>query len=286
MLERTLPESIDVLLHYTRDAYVIYADPTRIQQIVMNLAVNARDAMPEGGHLGISLAYLRLGPAVIPPVPEMKPGDWIEMAVADSGMGIAPDVLDHIFEPFFTTKERGQGTGLGLAQVYGIVQQHGGFIRVDTETGQGTTFRLYFPMYDVAWQVVAQPLAAALPQGREQVILIVEDENAIRQALVEGLSLLNYRTLEARNGREALSLLAQHGDEIALVLSDAVMPEMGGVALFHAMQERGLMRPFVIITGHAVEKDMENLRALGLHGWLKKPLELSKLAELLAQGLG
>ena len=127
--------------------------------------------------------------------------------------------------------------------------------------------------------------AAALPHGQGQVVLIVEDEEAIRQALVESLGLLNYRTMTARNGREALSLLAQSSDQIALVLSDAVMPEMGGVALFHAMQERGFMRPFVIITGHAVEKDMENLRALGLFGWLKKPLDLSKLAGLLAEGL-
>ncbi len=127
--------------------------------------------------------------------------------------------------------------------------------------------------------------AAALPHGQGQVVLIVEDEEAIRQALVESLGLLNYRTMAAPNGREALSLLAQYRDQIALVLSDAVMPEMGGVALFHAMQERGLMRPFVIITGHAVEKDMENLRALGLFGWLKKPLDLSKLTGLLAEGL-
>ena len=285
LLQRTLPESIDILLHHTRDAYVIYADPSRIQQAIMNLAVNARDAMPEGGYLGISLAHLRLGSAVVPPVLEMTPGDWIEVAVADSGTGITPDVLDHIFEPFFTTKERGQGTGLGLAQIYGIIQQHEGFIRVDTETGQGTTFRLYFPMYDAQWQVMMPTPAAALPHGQGQVVLIVEDEEAIRQALVESLGLLNYRTMTARNGREALSLLAQSSDQIALVLSDAVMPEMGGVALFHAMQERGFMRPFVSITGHAVEKDMENLRALGLFGWLKKPLDLSKLAGLLAEGL-
>jgi PAS domain S-box-containing protein len=196
LLERTLPESIDVRLHYTRDAYVIFADPTRIQQAIMNLAVNARDAMPEGGYLSISLIYLRLGPAVVLPVPEMMPGDWIEVAVADSGTGIPPHVLDHIFEPFFTTKERGRGTGLGLAQVYGIVQQHEGFIKVDTERGQGTTFRLYFPMNDVVWPVVTPLPAAALPHGQSQVVLIVEDDDAIRQALVESLSLLNYRTID------------------------------------------------------------------------------------------
>ncbi|MBK9054327.1 MAG: PAS domain S-box protein [Chloroflexi bacterium] len=285
LLRRTLPESIDVELEYNKDAYVIHADPSRIQQAIMNLAVNARDAMPEGGHLTIHLTSFQLEPGATAPVLEMTPGAWIEIGITDSGTGIPSEVLAHIFEPFFTTKERGQGTGLGLAQVYGIVQQHDGFIGVETEMGGGTTFRLYFPVYAVTWQSRPQPLAAALPQGQGQVVLIVEDEDAIRQALVEGLDLLNYRHLEARNGREALSVLAQHSDQIALVLSDAVMPQMGGVALFHALREQKLAIPFVIVTGHAVEKDMENLRALGLYGWLKKPLELSKLAELLAQGL-
>jgi PAS domain S-box-containing protein len=285
LLRRTLPESIDVELEYSKDAYVIHADPSRIQQAIMNLAVNARDAMPEGGRLTICLTSFQLKPGASAPVLEMTPGTWIEIGITDSGTGIPSEVLAHIFEPFFTTKERGQGTGLGLAQVYGIVQQHEGFIGVETEIGRGTTFQLYFPVFAVTWQSQPQPLAAALPQGQGQVVLIVEDEDAIRQALVESLALLNYCTLEARNGREALSVLAKHSHEIGLVLSDAVMPEMGGVALFHALREQELAIPFVIVTGHAVEKDMENLRALGLYGWLKKPLELSKLAELLAQGL-
>ena len=284
LLQRTLPESIDLVLDCDQDAYVIHADPSRIQQAIMNLAVNARDAMAEGGHLTIQLNSLRLELGAMPPVPGMEPGEWVRIAITDSGTGIPPEALGHIFEPFFTTKEKGRGTGLGLAQVYGIVQQHGGLIGVTTEVGRGTTFQLYFPAFAVDWQATAKPPAAALPQGQGQVVLVVEDEDAIRQAVVESLALLNYSTREARNGREALAILAQYSQEIALVLSDAVMPEMGGVALFHALREQGLTIPFVIITGHAVEKDMENLRALGLYGWLKKPLALSKLAELLAQG--
>lgn len=285
LLRRTLPESIDIELDYAQGAYVIHADPSRIQQAVMNLAVNARDAMGEGGRLLIGLNSVRLEPGDLPPVPGMGPGEWILVSIADSGTGIPAEVVVHIFEPFFTTKERGQGTGLGLAQVYGIVQQHDGFIGVTTELGRGTTFQLYFPAFAVDCPEAAKPSAASLPQGQRQVVLVVEDEDAMRQALVESLTLLNYSVREARNGREALGILAQNNHEIALVLSDAVMPEMGGVALFHALRERGLTIPFVIVTGNAVEKDMENLRALGLYGWLKKPLELSKLAELLRQGL-
>jgi CheY-like chemotaxis protein len=241
--------------------------------------------MGEGGHLLIGLNNVRLEPGALPPIPGMGPGEWIRVSIADSGTGIPAEAVVHIFEPFFTTKEKGQGTGLGLAQVYGIVQQHDGFIGVTTEVGRGTTFQLYFPAFAVDWPAAAKPPAAALPQGQRQVVLVVEDEDAMRQALVESLALLNYSVKEARNGREALTILAQHSHEIALVLSDAVMPQMGGVALFHALREQGLAIPFVIITGHAVEKDMENLRALGLYGWLRKPLELSKLAELLRQGL-
>lgn len=285
LLRRTLPESIDIELDYAQDAYVIHADPSRIQQAVMNLAVNARDAMREGGHLLIGLNSVRLEPGALPPVPGMGPGEWVRVSIADSGTGIPAEAVVHIFEPFFTTKERGQGTGLGLAQVYGIVQQHDGFIGVTTEVGRGTTFQLYFPAFAVDWPAAAKPPAAALPQGQRQVVLVVEDEDAMRQALVESLALLNYSVREARNGREALAILAHHSHEIALVLSDAVMPEMGGVALFYALREQGLAIPFVIVTGNAVEKDMENLRALGLYGWLRKPLELSKLAELLGQGL-
>lgn len=281
LLRRTLPESIDIELDYAQDAYVIHADPSRIQQAIMNLAVNARDAMGEGGDLRIGLDRVRLGPGELPPAPGMGPGEWIRVSIADSGTGIPAEVVAHIFEPFFTTKERGRGTGLGLAQVYGIVQQHDGFIGVTTEVGRGTTFQLYFPAFAADCPAVAEPPEAVLPQGQKQVVLVVEDEEAMRQALVESLALLNYSVREARNGREALAILAQNNHEIALVLSDAVMPEMGGVALFHALREQGLAIPFVIVTGNAVEKDMENLRALGLYGWLKKPLELSKLAELL-----
>lgn len=286
LLRRTLPENIDVELDYAQDSYVIHADPSRIQQAIMNLAVNARDSMGEGGHLLISLNSIRLEPRALPPVPGMEPGEWIRVSIADSGTGIPAEAVAHIFEPFFTTKERGQGTGLGLAQVYGIVQQHDGFITVTTEMGKGTTFQLYFPVFAVDCPEAAKPPVAVLPQGQRQVVLVVEDEDAMREALVESLTLLNYSVREACNGCEALSVLARHGHEIALVLSDAVMPEMGGVALFHALRERGLAIPFVIVTGHAVEKDMENLRALGLYGWLRKPLDLSKLAELLRQGLG
>lgn len=281
LLTRTLPENMQIKLNANKDEYIIQADPSRIQQIILNLALNARDAMPQGGTLTISLNTLQLTPGAVFPVSGMTPGKWVRLVLSDNGIGMSPETLAHIFEPFFTTKDRSKGTGLGLAQVYGIIQRHEGFIDVTTELNQGTTFYLYFPAFSVERYDTPNLLEEVISQGQGQLVLVVEDNVATRQALAESLALLNYQVMEAGNGRQALTLLALHGNEINLVLSDAIMPEMGGIALFHALRERGLDIPFVIITGHAMEKDIENLRALGLRGWLTKPPNLSQLAEML-----
>jgi len=291
LLGRTLPESIQIELSYGSDEYAINADPTRIQQMVMNLSVNARDAMPEGGNLRIELERMRIEEDQEPPLPEMEPGEWIKLQITDTGSGIPPDILPHIFDPFFTTKPVGVGTGLGLAQVWGIVAQHEGHIDVNTTAGEGTTFTIYLPPLSIA-PLEELPLETeALFQGHGERILVVEDNETMRKALVETLALLNYRALEATNGREALALLEQaphqpaEEEEIALVLSDMVMPEMGGQALLNAMRERGLSLPVVMLSGHPVENELKNLRAQGLAGWLLKPPRLEELAQLLAQVL-
>lgn len=283
LLKRTLPENIHLKLIHAEDTYVVSADSSRLQQVFMNLAVNARDAMPEGGQLTITLHALQIKSKSDILLPGMSPGKWIQTTLTDSGAGIQSEVLSHIFEPFFTTKAIGQGTGLGLAQVYGIVQQHQGFIDVQSEAGQGTTFLLYFPASGAEWQETPEEKSEALSKGEGQVVLLVEDETATRQALAESLTILNYTVMEAGNGREALTLLQQHNSEINLIISDAVMPEMGGIALLHSVRELELDIPFVILTGHVIEKDMEALRMQGLHGWLVKPPDLAELAGLLAQ---
>lgn len=285
LLKRTLPENIQLKLNATREEYIIQADPSRIQQVILNLAFNARDAMVQGGRLNIGLKILQLEANDVFPVFGMTAGNWVQVTIADNGAGMSKETLSHIFEPFFTTKERGKGTGLGLAQVYGIVQGHQGFIDVNSEVGRGTTVYLYFPAFSVQDYESPHLLNGVIQRGQGQLILVVEDEVAIRQALAESLSLLDYKVKEASNGREALTILALHSDEIDLILSDAIMPEMGGIALFHAVRERNLAIPFVIMTGYAVEKDIENLRTLGLQGWLAKPPDLAKLARLLQQSL-
>ncbi len=285
LLERTLPEHIELDLVCGPDEYTVDADPTRMQQMLTNLAVNARDAMPDGGALHVALERITVEPRTTPPLPEMKPGQWIRLTVSDSGTGIPPDVLPHIFEPFFTTKEPGAGSGLGLAQVHGIVGQHGGHIGVETQVGVGTTFTIFLPALAVR---PAEPPAANLftvPKGRGELVLVVEDEKALLTALTEILQELNYRALEAANGQEALALMEEQGDKIALILSDVVMPGMGGMALFHALREKGWQTPVILLTGHPLEKELEELRREGLAAWLAKPPSLDRLAQAMDDAL-
>jgi len=298
LLKRTLPESIEIELDYgpgpskaeepdeCAAPLIVNADPTRMQQMVTNLALNARDAMPEGGDLYIGLERIGVRPGESPLLPEMEPGEWIRVTVSDTGTGIPPNVLPHIFEPFFTTRAP-LGSGLGLAQVYGIVGQHGGRIDVDTEVGKGTTFTIYLPVHLAEQSATARSGGlSALATGQGEIILIVEDDTAVRKALLDSLEGLNYTVLEAANGQEALTLLEQYGDDIALLLSDVVMPGMGGMALLHALKEKGLRVPVVMLTGHLLEKELEDLRAQDIIDWLPKPPKLEQLAEVVARALG
>ncbi|MBN1875014.1 MAG: PAS domain S-box protein [Anaerolineae bacterium] len=284
LLERTLPENIKLSLVHPVERLVIQADPTRLQQVIMNLAVNARDAMPKGGELRFALQSLHFEKDTHAPLVGMQRGSWIQLTVTDTGSGITPENLPHVFEPFFTTKGP-LGTGLGLAQVYGIVKQHDGDLDVVSEVGHGTTFSLYFPAMVSLSPELEPPPSEALPQGHEETLLVVEDNPVVRAALVEMLSTLNYRVLEAANGHTALALLGAHAGEIAVVLSDMVMPEMGGQALFHAMRQQGLSIPVVILSGHPVEDDLQGLRSQGLAGWLLKPPDVAQLAQVLQRVL-
>ena len=285
LLKRTLPEHIRIKLNHTDEAYLVHADPARIQQVIMNLTLNARDAMPEGGQLHIRLAYLHTEKKSQPPVKDLPPGEWIYLQISDSGPGIPANDLPHIFEPFFTTKQVGKGTGLGLAQVYGIVQQHDGHIDVTTGPGQGTTFHICFPTYAVGDGMPAMLDKAALVWGKGQTVLLVEDEPATRQAIVDSLLMLNYSVVEAKNGGEAITILKTQADQIAVVLSDVIMPDMGGIALLHAIRQQQLTLPVILMSGHPFHEEVENLKGLGLSGWLPKPPNVERLSHLLAQSL-
>jgi two-component system cell cycle sensor histidine kinase/response regulator CckA len=284
LLRRTLPENIAIRFAYEEGNYTVDADRTRMQQAIMNLALNARDAMAmEEGELHIHLERVSVQDTPKAPLPEMDAGKWVRMMVTDTGVGIPPEVFPHIFDPFFTTKGPGEGAGLGLSQVYGIVKQHGGHIDVMTELGKGTSFVLYLPALTVEPEA-SQLGAKALSRGRGETVLVVEDNQVLQRVLMASIESLNYRVLTADTGQQALAILEEHA-EVALVVSDLVMPEMGGQALFHALRQRGLTVPVVMLSGHPMENELVSLQVQGLAGWLLKPPSIEQLAQLLAQAL-
>jgi signal transduction histidine kinase/ActR/RegA family two-component response regulator len=285
MLRRTLPESIRLALEVTAEECAVKADPMRIQQVLMNLATNARDAMPEGGELRIGLSRVRVREGEKPPLAEMGIGEWVCMAVSDTGTGMTEEVQAHLFEPFFTTKPVGKGTGLGLAQMYGIVKQHGGHIGVETEVRQGTTFRVYLP---ARRQKVKETTEEALapPAGRGETILLVEDEKRVREAGQGILESLGYRVLSAADGQEALELCRSaeradpgQGRRVNLILTDLVMPEMGGKELIQELRKEDPHLRAVAITGYALGDDLEDLKETGIVDVIRKPFEVHTLAE-------
>jgi two-component system, cell cycle sensor histidine kinase and response regulator CckA len=289
--QRTIPESIRIHFVAGTADCLVKADPTRLQQVFTNLVLNARDAMPDGGDLRLSVEQLHLGHRDTAPLPGMAAGDWARITVSDSGTGISATALPHIFEPFFTTKGPGQGSGLGLAQVYGIVKQHNGYIDVQTVEGQGTTFTIYLSMLIATTRMETAVIPPNMLQGQGQTILIVEDNEILREALASTLAVLNYQVLTAANGREALALLEQDaadgmpGQTIALVLSDLVMPDMGGKALSQTMRQRGLTAPLLILSGHPIDTERQSLQTQGFVGWLHKPIGAEELATAVANAL-
>jgi PAS domain S-box-containing protein len=279
LLHRVLGEDIVVTFTYSEQQLAVRADAGMLEQVLLNLAVNARDAMPAGGRLTIDTA---LASAV---GPDGSPATWARLRVADTGIGIAPEHLPHIFEPFFTTKDVGKGTGLGLATTYGIVQQHGGWIEVDSNVGRGTEFRVYFPAVLVqppATTPASGPLPA--PRGRET-ILVVEDEAGVRALVISLLEGLGYRLLQAQSGPHALEVWKDHGDEVELLITDIVMPDgMNGVQLAeHLRRERPGLK-VIFTSGYLADLSREDVSHHS-DAFIAKPFSLADLAKLVRRTL-
>jgi CheY-like chemotaxis protein len=247
--------------------------------MIMNLAVNARDAMPEGGRLCIGVDTMEFAREKEAPLPGMKPGRWVRLTVNDTGVGIAPTDIEHVFEPFFTTKPIGVGTGLGLPQVHGIVGQHNGHVTIESAVGSGTICTIYLPVLAMLTPGVVETISSLThANGHGETILVVEDEEALRRTLKEVLEQWNYHVVDVGNGQEALNAL-DDGLRPDLILSDVVMPEMSGLALFKAMRKRELDIPLIFLTGHLRGEELDNLRQVGLRAWLPKPPSIAQLAE-------
>jgi signal transduction histidine kinase len=281
LLERTLPESIRIVVDAGPEPCPVSADPHQLSQVLTNLAVNARDVMPLGGEL-----VFRLRPEARPAGADGGRGKsdrWVALAVTDTGAGMPAEVRERVFDPFFTTKAPGRGTGLGLSQAYGIVTQHGGHIAVDSEPGRGTTFTVYLPSLAGGAAAAAAEAGQELVTGQGETVLVVEDEAPVRQTLAQMLTAMNYRPLTASSAENALELHAAHAGEVSLVLTDLVMPGMGGLGLVRELQRRRAAVPVIMISGYV--SDAARTSVAGVRAWVEKPVTARRLGPVVQEAI-
>jgi two-component system, cell cycle sensor histidine kinase and response regulator CckA len=277
---QTFPKAIELRTDIpSTDLWTISADATQLHQVFINLCVNARDAMPNGGILSISAENRLIDQAYTRMNLEARVGSYVVVTVADTGTGIAPELLERIFEPFFTTKEVGKGTGLGLSTVLGIVKNHEGFIKVYSEVGDGTRFKVYLPAVEDI--TVPQFEDLSILSGDGELILIVDDEPLIQQVTKTSLEDNNYRTLLASDGIEAIALYAQHKQEISVVLMDIMMPSMGGVTALRALHKLNPQLRAIAMSGLASNSQLTELGSLGVKAFLSKPYTAIELFDTL-----
>ncbi|MBI4409871.1 MAG: PAS domain S-box protein [Gemmatimonadetes bacterium] len=284
LLQRVIGEDIHITTVLDPALGTVEADPGQVEQVLLNLAVNARDAMPDGGTLSISTVNVQLEVTHEGWDFQVNPGVYVMLAVTDTGMGMDRDTQAHMFEPFFTTKDAGKGTGLGLATVYGIVKQSGGYILVDSEPSRGTTFSIYLPRIDRT----AEPHSSAPDEavrGGTEVILLVEDEHLVRRAAQRTLERNGYTVLTASDGEEALAIFRQHEADVDLVLTDLVMPRMGGRRLCQILRQEGKTVKCLFVSGYS-ERDRNECRMLEREfPFLEKPWTIESLLRKVREAL-
>ena len=285
MLSRLIKENVELTFLPGADLGSVRADPNQVEQVLMNLAVNAQDAMPQGGRLTIETANIRIVPLPHHLPEELEPGDYVRITVRDTGHGMDQATLARIFEPFFTTKKAGEGTGLGLSMIYGVVKQSGGHIRVESKPREGTTFMIYLPLVDQAEPAGKRPAPADPLAGGCETILLAEDEDSVRTLVSAYLTELGYRVLPAPNGADALEIARSCFGTVDLLLSDFVMPKLGGRELASELRRADPNLKVIFMSGYAghavAAKDLELPDAY----FLPKPLSLSLLAKTVREAL-
>jgi two-component system cell cycle sensor histidine kinase/response regulator CckA len=307
LLRRLIGENVTLSVVHGRDLWPVKVDVAQFEQVIVNLAVNARDAMPDGGKLTLRTANIASEEAARFNYKGMPLGEYVMIEVEDTGTGIAPDIRDKIFDPFFTTKEVNKGTGLGLSTVFGIIKQTGGFIYLDTEVGKGTTFRIFLPRYvpgaddvqapqlpEAAAQAAASTMAAADQVRRTAAsdltghgtILLVEDEEGLRALNARGLKSRGYNVIEAGNGVEAIDALEREGVQVDLVVSDVVMPEMDGPTLLKELRKKNPDLRIIFVSGYAEDAFEKSLPDSSAYNFLAKPFTLKQLVSAVKDAMG
>jgi ligand-binding sensor domain-containing protein/signal transduction histidine kinase/CheY-like chemotaxis protein len=287
MLRRLIGEDVELITMSSANLWSVKADPHQIEQVLVNLAVNARDAMPQGGRLSIETANVTIDEAFARQHPTLRVGEYVRLTVSDTGIGISDEVRKHLFEPFFTTKEPGKGTGLGLATCYGIVQQLGGVIYPETEVGRGTVFNVFVPRIDLPADPTPKPQESFVKRGTETVLL-VEDEPLVREIARSALGDQGYHVIEAEHGEAALRVARQYTGTIGLVLTDVVMPKMGGRELVEALKKERPAVRVLYMSGYAASTIDETDVIEPGTSFLRKPFALAemlrKVREVLDEG--
>ena len=287
IIKATFPKTILLRTHHQPNLPNLRGDPTQLHQVLLNLCVNARDAMPDGGTLTLEAIseLVNANSETTPHVGTARFGQYVVFRVTDTGTGIPPEILDRVFDPFFTTKGPNKGTGLGLSTVLGIVKGHGGFIRVDTQPGRGTTFAVSLPIDETVGEVPAEPPVVSNFQGNGERILYVDDEEAQRDVAAAILRQLNFNPLTAADGGDGLRIVGEHAGDLRAVITDMEMPQMNGLAFARALREILPNIPLLAISGSLSDKHAAEFLSLGACMTIEKPFTNTTLAEALREAL-
>jgi PAS domain S-box-containing protein len=282
IIKNTFPKDIRLQFSIPNDTWTILGDPTQVHQVLLNLCVNARDAMPNGGTLTIGVENCVIDEQYAAMNLQAKPGCYVKISVTDSGTGIPPEILDRIFDPFFTTKELGKGTGLGLSMVMTIVKSHEGFINVYSEPGKGTTFKVYLPATELSSEArMIQMQSLSPPRGNGETILVLDDEASILAITSQTLQAFGYRVLTATNGANGMVVYAKHKNEIAVVLTDMAMPIMDGPATIHSLMQINPAVKIIAASGLNANGGVAKASSFGVKHFLTKPFTTGTLLKTL-----
>jgi PAS domain S-box-containing protein len=286
VLKETLSRAINIKFEISNEIWTVLADPTQIHQVLMNICINARDAMPNGGTLTITAKNISLDENYARMDAEVHPGKFVLITIADTGTGMTPRVKERIFDPFFTTKEVGKGTGLGLSTALTIIKGHGGFINVYSEPAHGTRFSIYFPAADTEQGAENEKGMSAIPRGSGELVLVVDDEENIRDVMTATLESFGYKVITASDGTEGLAQYAQHAKEISLVITDMAMPFMDGAAMIRALRKINPEFRIIGMSGLLNADQTAELQSLNVSGFLNKPFTAENLLHSVRDALG